>query len=153
MSKLVLESDLDAFERIEKERALEIRLTARRMRRKELQERSRRNLKQSWPLAAGILLACLAPLLRDLAGLFAPWGTWILLPAVSLVDCKQLLLSSELRAIARQFALYAQFPIEAVIIKSGLKGRVSLGAVVAQLALAHILAAVFLWLLSRSVTS
>ena len=101
-------------------------------------------------MAAGIVLAFLAPLLLDLADLFAPWGTWILLPAVSLVDLKQLLLNSEVRTIARQFALYGQFPIEAVFIKSVLKGRVSFSAVAGQLALLHSLAVVFLWLLSSS---
>ena len=144
------ERDFEIFELREQARIDEISLAARAIRKKALRERSRQNLTQYWPLAAALVLACFAPWIRDLADLLAPWGTWILLPAVALVYCKQLLLGSEVRAIAGQFALYAQFPIEALVIKSVLKGRVNLGAVAGQLALFHTLAAVFLWLLSRS---
>ncbi len=152
MSKPALESDLDVFKRQEEARALEIRLSARTRRLQEAREHSRQNLMRKWPLAAGLVLACFAPWLRDLAALFDPWGTWIFLPAVSLVNCKQLLLGSDVRAAAGQLALYGQFPIEAVFIKSILKGRVNLRAVIGQLALLHFLAAVFLWLVARSGT-
>jgi len=55
--------------------------------------------------------------------------------------------------MASQFFLYGQFPIEAIVIKRVLKGRVSFGAVISQLALFHFLAAGFLWLLSRYAAS
>jgi hypothetical protein len=143
----MLVSDLDAEN---KARVVEIRKTARARHRADIRQRALRNLVQSWPLAAGLVLACFAPWLRDLAGWFDPWGTWILLPAVSVVSSKQLSLGPEAKAFAWQFALYAQFPIEGVIIKSVLKGQVNWVAVVTQLAAFHILAAFFLWLLSRS---
>jgi len=148
----MVESDLDVFERQEKARALEIRLAARTRHQIARDERSRREMMQNWPLAAGLVLACFAPWLRDLAALFNPWGTWILLPAASLVNCKELPIDSGIRSIAAQFALYGQFPIEAVMIKSVLRGRVNLGAVISQVALFHFLAAVFLWLIERSAT-
>jgi hypothetical protein len=148
--KPMSESDFESFRLEEEARAKEIRANVYTRSMEGRRERAKLNLKQKWPLAAGLILACFAPWLRDLAGLFAPWGTWILLPAISVVESPQLALSSEVRAIAGQFALYGQFPIEAVIIGSILKGRVKLRAVLGQLALFHTLAAVLLWLLSRT---
>ena len=150
MSKTMPDSELEIFELEKEARAAEIRLAARAKHVNERHELHMQNLKKKWPLAAGLVLACLAPWIRDLADLFAPWGRWILLPAVSLVDCKQLPLGSGARSIAGQFALYAQFPIEAVVIRSVLKERVNVRAVAGQLVLFHALAVVFLWLLSRS---
>ena len=149
----MLENDLQVFELREKARIVEICMAARTRHRDELRNRSAKNLKRNWPLAAGLVLAFLAPWLQDLASLVAPLGGWILLPAVSLVNDQQLHLNAAIRVVASQFALYGQFPIEAAVIQSVLKGRVSLGAVLGQLALFHFLAAGFLWLLSRCATA
>jgi hypothetical protein len=140
---------LDFSELDEESRALQIRSAVRAMRREEIRQRFTRDLMRNWPLAVGLVLACLAPALRDLAASFGPWGMRILLPAVSLVNCLQQT-GSRVMVFAGQIALYGQFPLEAVIIKAILRGRVSPGSVAGQLALFHFLGVVLLWLLGSS---
>jgi hypothetical protein len=136
---------------IEKEaEVFEIRTAVRKMRHLELRQRFTRSIVQSWPLGVGLVLACFTPLLRDLAAIFDPWGAWILLPLASLLNCQQLHLAPGIRTMAEPWALYGQFPLEAIVIRFALKGRVSLGAVITQGVISHFLAAVFLWLLDAS---
>jgi hypothetical protein len=145
MPSNIAEIDLD-----EETRILQIRLAVHLMRRKERNERLWQDLLRNWPLAAGLVLACLAPWIWDLAATFGLWGERILLPAVALVNCQSQSLRSGVAAIAAQIALYGQFPLEAMVIKLTLRGRVSPGAVGGQLALFHSLAVLLLWLVGNS---
>lgn len=107
------------------------------------------SLIHSWPIAAGLVLACFAPGLRDLATLFDPWGMRLLFPLVELAGRPEIHLSGELARILPVTMLYAQFPFEGLLARSALKNRVTLSGVAMQLFFFHFLAAFDLWLLCR----
>jgi hypothetical protein len=99
-----------------------------------------------WPLAVGVAVACFAPQLRELVDIVKPWGMWIVFPLVALAERPELNLSREISSYLVPFMLYAQFPIEGLLAKFALKGRVTVTRVAAQLLFLHSLAVFQLWL-------
>lgn len=78
-----------------------------------------------WPLAAGLILAFVAPYLySDL--LWAPhWVMWVVFPFVVLTGRRDLGLNGQLTTILPQVILIIQFPIEGILAYLSLSRRAS----------------------------
>ena len=132
-------------------RALEIGEIYSRIR-KEQRLRNRRrlllNVIRLWPVAVGMLLACVAPDIRALLVPYRPWGMWIVFPFVALARRPELQFNSTLSGIIPIFMLYAQFPIEGLLARMALKKRVTLKGVARHVFFMHFLTGMELCMVS-----
>ena len=118
----------------------------------ERQMRSLRSLASLWPVAVGVLLGVYAPLLRDLAANSAPWAVNLLFPFSALVDERSLHLSRDTANALAQFLLFAQFPLEGLLVRIMLKRRVDVVHVFSQVTFMHVFAVLYLVLVSGSLS-
>jgi hypothetical protein len=116
----------------------------------ERQMRSMRSLASLWPVALGVLLGFYAPLLRDLVANSAPWALNLLFPFSALADARGLNLSRDTAQSLVQFLLYAQFPLEGLMVRVVLKHRLSVFRVFSQVTCLHIFTLVYLGLATGS---
>jgi|SRR5580658_9776646 hypothetical protein len=121
--------------------------------RAERRARSLESLARLWPVALGMLLGFYAPLLRDLAANSAPWAVTLLFPFSVVVGERGLNLSRDTAQGLAQFLLYAQFPLEGLLVRIMLKRRVDLVHVFSQVTFMHVFAVLYLVLVSGSFSS
>jgi hypothetical protein len=119
-----------------------------RRQRAERQMRSLRSLASFWPVALGMLLGAYAPYLSDLTANSAPWASTLLFPLSALVGERGFNLSRETAQALAQFLLYAQFPLEGLMVRIVLKHRTGLFRVFAHVTCLHIFALLYLGLAS-----
>jgi hypothetical protein len=100
-----------------------------------------------WPVWGGGLIACFAPLLYGVVEPLSLWGARVLFPLVALSGYHGLQLGTAISGTLPQILLYAQFPVEGLLARVALRGRVTFAGVAGQLLLFHLLAGVGLWLL------
>lgn len=103
-----------------------------------------------WPVVAGLLLAAVAPELRVLAASFAPWGMRLVFPFVVLAGRPELNTGTAFSRLLPSIMLYAQFPLEGLMARLFLRGRISVAGVALQVFFFHFLAAMELWIMSGS---
>jgi hypothetical protein len=108
------------------------------------------NWVNSWPILVGILLAFICPMLKDVLEVVKPWGMWIVFPFVELMARPELHMGDDFRQMAPQAMLFLQFPLEGLVAKKFLRGRVTVGGVLGQVLFYHFLGAVQLWLVWRA---
>lgn len=121
-----------------------------------LRERRRRarvdhSLKASveyWPVAVGIALSFFAPELRVLVEPFGQWGMWVVFPFVALAHRPEVYMGDYMAAMLPMAMLYLQFPLEGLLAKAILKGRVTPPRVILQVVYFHSLCILELWLVS-----
>jgi hypothetical protein len=116
----------------------------------ERQMRSLRSLASLWPVALGVLLGFYAPLLRDLVANSAPWALTLLFPFSALAGERGLNLSWDTAQSLGQFLLYAQFPLEGLLVRIVLKHRISVFRVFSQVTCMHVFAVLYLGLATGS---
>jgi hypothetical protein len=140
------------FAAIEIERQQVARLIAdfRKRLRVERQTRSLQSLSSFWPVAVGILLGVYAPFLGDLTANSAPWASTLLFPFSALMGEPGLHLSSNTAQSLAQFLLYAQFPLEGLLVRIILKHRTGFFEVFGRVTCLHIFALLYLVLVSGS---
>jgi hypothetical protein len=117
-------------------------------RRKTRSHRSVMDWAEYWPLAVGIVLSCFAPQLVELVSPFRPWGMWLVYPFASIAARPELGMSEGLAATLPLLILYAQFPIEGLLARFALRGRVTVARVLGQVLFLHLMGALELWLIS-----
>lgn len=100
-----------------------------------------------WPIAAGICLAAISPLLKDLAESHGQWAVILLFPFVVLADRPELKVGPITHSLPA-IMLYAQFPIEGLLARVILRRPVLPISVAVQVLLFHFLGIVEVWLLS-----
>ena len=106
-----------------------------------------------WPVAAGIAVACVAPELRETLNLlFKPWGESLVFPFVVLLERPELHLHGTLAAALPHLMLYAEFPLEGLLAKSIIAGKVTPGAVFGRIACLHLLASTLLLMVSGAIS-
>jgi hypothetical protein len=137
-------SSLDLLDRLEQARA---RARTQRAHERERRQESIEKLLQSWPIVVGMGLACIAPLLRDLLTPFDSWGMRILFPFVLLSARPEMQWGETVTRMLPETVLYLQFPLEGMLAKMALRGRVTVSGIAGQLCLIHFLAVVGLWLI------
>jgi len=108
------------------------------------------DLVSSWPIFVGLLLAICAPVLSDVLSIVKPWGAWLVFPFVELVARPEIHLGHQFQQTAPQVMLFLQFPLEGLMAKKFLKGRVTFSAVANQVMIYHILGAAQLFLIWRT---
>jgi len=104
-----------------------------------------------WPIAAGLALACFAPLASELLAPSTSMEMGIVFPFVVLAGRPELHLTGFLAAVLPQFMLYAQFPLEGLVARMASKDRVTLPAITARIACFHVMAALLLLLVSGTI--
>ena len=117
----------------------------------ELKERRRRKIKRAvamWPVALGVILGCLAPQIHHLVAHSTSWAMWAVFPFAVLAARTELHLGGQLASIVPLAALYAQFPIEGLLVRIILRNRVTVPDVAREVFLLHFLGAVELGLIS-----
>lgn len=101
-----------------------------------------------WPVALGIALACISPLLKTIVEPFKEWGMGIVFPFVALASRSELHMSTTVP----EFMLFAQFPLEGLLARIAFKGPTTFKAGTLRMAYCHGMAAVLLLLLSGVLT-
>jgi hypothetical protein len=101
-----------------------------------------------WPGAAGFLLACVAPQLSDLLAPFHPWGMRLVFPLVVLAGRPEVCMGETMARILPHVLLYAQFPLEGLLVRIVLRSQVTLSAVTGRMCFYHFLGATHLLLLT-----
>ena len=114
----------------------------------EQQLRSLRSLASLWPVALGVLLGFYAPLLRDLAASSSPSALTLLFPFSAMVGERGLDLTRDTAQALAQFLLYAQFPLEGLLVRIVLRHRLDPFKVFGQVTCLHVVAVVYLALVS-----
>jgi hypothetical protein len=104
-----------------------------------------------WPVAAGVALGCLAPLLRLLLAPCDPWGMRIVFPFVLLAGHPEFGLSEDMARVLPQWMLFAQFPLEGLATKFFMSRGEKTTDAIGQLIFVHGISAMVLWLVSRAV--
>ena len=99
-----------------------------------------------WPVAAGVLLGCLAPSLRDFLAPYEPWGMRFVFPSVELSGLHETGFSDELTRMVPQVMLFAQFPLEGLLTKFTLGRGMKLSGALGQLVFLHAVCVLVLWL-------
>jgi hypothetical protein len=116
----------------------------------ERQIRSLRSLASFWPVALGMLLGAYAPFLSDLTASCAPWASTLLFPFSALVGERGLHLSWDTAQAFSQFLLYAQFPLEGLLVRIVLKRRADLFNAFGHVTCLHVFALLYLGLATGS---
>jgi hypothetical protein len=101
-----------------------------------------------WPVMMGVSIGCFAPVLRDLISPLGPWGVRVVFPLAALAGYRGVQFGALMSHLLPQILLYAQFPLEGLLIKFVLRGRVTVAGAAVQVFIFHLLGAVGLWLIS-----
>jgi hypothetical protein len=120
--------------------------------RRERQARSTRYWASFWPLALGVLLGFYAPLLRDLAASYAPWAATLLFPLSAVAQQRELHFSLGMGQALSQVMLYAQLPLDGLLARIVLKHRPTVWSVCGQVTCLHVLAVLYLGLVTGSLS-
>jgi len=118
--------------------------------REDRQRKRLQNLVNSWPIGVGLVLAVCAPMMSEFLAVIKPWGMWVVFPFVALIARPELSLGAEFNRYAPQIMLFLQFPLEGLMAKKFLKGRVTVGGVAGQVFLYHFLALAQIWFVWRA---
>ena len=101
-----------------------------------------------WPLAGGIVLAFLAPMLRDFVAAYPPWGMRAVFPLALVCGLPETGFSDELKRTLPQIMILAQFPLEGLLTKFTLDRGVSVSRALKQLFFIHGVCMLVLWLVT-----
>jgi hypothetical protein len=104
-----------------------------------------------WPLALGLVLGLLAPQLCALLMRFGPWSVWVVFPFVALARRPELHAGLYLASALPTIVLYAQFPIEGLIVQFMQRRRVTVPGVAGQMFYLHYLGVIQLLMISQAV--
>lgn len=115
-------------------------------RRKNRRHRSIHDWTEYWPLAAGVVLSVFTPQLRALIEPYRPWGEWIVFPFAALINRPEMNLKGDLAYTLPLTFMHLQFPIEGLLARAGLRGRVTLPRCLGLVLLLHGCALLELWL-------
>jgi hypothetical protein len=107
-------------------------------------------LLRMWPVGVGLLLAAIAPQLRDLVSLFGAWGMWLVFPFVEIAS-RNAIHSGGISQILPTILLYAQFPLEGLLARMFLRNRVTLSGVGRHLLFYHVIGVLQLLLASGTI--
>lgn len=115
-------------------------------RRKNRRHRSIQDWTEYWPIAVGIVLSVFTPQLRLLIEPYRPWGEWIVFPFAALINRPEMNLKGDLAYTLPLTFMHLQFPIEGLLARLGLRGRVTLPRCLGLVLLLHGCALLELWL-------
>ena len=107
-----------------------------------------RQLASFWPVALGLVLGAFAPALRTALAGYAPWITTAVFPLFLLAGRSPISMSFAIAQTLPLVMLYAQFPLEGLLVRMILTHRVTVFGVCGQVCCLHILGAAHLWLLN-----
>ena len=105
-----------------------------------------------WPVLMGISIACFAPVLRDLVSPLGPWGARALFPLAALAGYRGVHFGAFMSRVLPQILLYAQFPLEGLLVKIALRNRITVAGAAAQVIIFHLLSAAGLWLINSGLS-
>lgn len=91
-----------------------------------------------WPLAGGLLLAALAPILQSELLYVPHWVMWIVFPFVVLTGRRDLGLNEQLTNFLPMVILYIQFPIEGLLTFFSLSRRAPVAVALAPAFFLHV---------------
>jgi hypothetical protein len=111
-----------------------------------------RRLVSLWPVAAGLVLGLLAHRLYTVMVHFEPWGLWLVFPFAVLACRPELRDVAELVRNLPMVVLYAQFPLEGLLVCLALRRRVTAPGVAGQVFYLHYLAGLQLVMIGGAVT-
>ena len=101
-----------------------------------------------WPIAAGLFLGAISPVLKVIATACGHWCMVLVFPFVLLAARPEIQVGGPITRALPTVMLYAQFPIEGWLARFILKRRIKFSSVVIQVLLFHFLGITELLLLS-----
>lgn len=110
-----------------------------------------RQILSYWPMALGLALGIAAPHLRTQLMRSHPWSMWVVFPFVLLAARPEVQTAVPLAGALPMMILYAQFPLEGLIVQWVLRQRVTVQGVAGRVFYMHYLCAVQLLMISGAV--
>jgi uncharacterized protein YqjF (DUF2071 family) len=101
-----------------------------------------------WPIAVGVVLALMAPSLRETLSTGEPWVRNLVFPFVQIAGRTELGIGDLSRTLP-QLILYLQFPFDGLITTLNLRRGTKLTTSLLQVFFLHGVGAFVLWLLSQ----
>jgi hypothetical protein len=111
-----------------------------------------RGMVNLWPIAAGLVLGLMAPQLSALMARFEPWGMGLVFPFAVLAGRPELQTGNPLISNLPLLVLYAQFPLEGLVVRLLLGRRVTVPGVAGQVFYFHYLAGLQLLMIGGALT-
>ncbi|WP_263353666.1 hypothetical protein [Acidicapsa acidisoli] len=108
------------------------------------------NFAAIWPAAVGLLLTGFAPEWQAMASQIGVWAVRFAFPFALLATHREVGIDAQMATVLPQMALYAQLPLDGLLVAVMLTRSKSLKATVVQLLLVHAVCAFVLWLLTFS---
>lgn len=105
-----------------------------------------------WPLALGIALGVVSPHLRALLVRRHPWMLWVVFPLVLLAGRPELHVGAHLSGTLSLLILYAQFPLEGLIVQWALRRDVTVPGVAGRVFYLHYLCLLQLLMVSGALS-
>lgn len=117
-------------------------------RRKMRMQQSATHWAEYWPFALGIVISCFVPQLHAMAVTFRPWGMWIVFPFTSILGSPEMNFANNVTAYLPVLFMYAQYPMEGLLARFGMRGHVTPARVFGQVLFLHLFAVAELWLVN-----
>ena len=108
----------------------------------------RKRIASFWPLAVGIFLAGFAPEWYAIASHAGEWALRITFPYVLLAGRREIGLNATVATMLPQLALYAQLPLDGLMLMFALGRGTTLKSAIAQVTSIHAVCAFVLWLMT-----
>jgi hypothetical protein len=115
---------------------------------KKREEESSFKIASLWPIAVGILLAGFAPEWQVMATQAGIWPLRLAFPFALLATHREIGIDAQMAVVLPQIALYAQLPIDGLMMVVAMARSKSLKTAIEQLVLVHLVCAFVLWLLT-----
>lgn len=117
-------------------------------RRKTRMQQSATHWVEYWPFALGVVISCFVPQVHALIESFRPWGMWIVFPFASILGNPEMNFANNAIAYLPVLFMYAQYPLEGLLARFGMRGHVTPGRVFGQVLVLHLFAIAELWLVN-----
>jgi hypothetical protein len=101
-----------------------------------------------WPVAVGLFLAGFAPEWHSIAAQAGVWVMRITFPYAMLATHREIGIDTQMAGFLPQFAVFAQLPIDGLMMALSMIGGKSLKTAIFQVTYVHLLCAFVLWLLT-----
>jgi hypothetical protein len=105
-----------------------------------------------WPFWVGCAMAVLAPQVKEFLAPFNPWVIRIIFPLVAIGARPEVKVASSVSGLLPMLLLVGQFPLEGLLARSFVRGRVAFAPVMMQIAFIHSLGILYVVLIYGGIT-
>ncbi len=105
-----------------------------------------------WPFWVGCAMAACAPGVKEFLAPFSPWAMRLIFPLVAVGARPEFKVASSVSGLFPMLLLIGQFPLEGLLARSFVRGRVAFWPVMTQIAFIHSLGILYVVLIYGGIT-